>query len=203
MEGFAKTEGELCPDCKAGPSPENACVERGLPIQMWHTPDCPQWTIMQIDWEASSRRVKEQDEWAKGVFPAAAERLKQAAAAIEPGTAAQPFIDALTELVQGQASTSGFVVLHRWAEIFCVAKVDLQASLGGGVCPALDGLHPSHTVSESPQVTGSFTGRLKRFRLPSLRRGQPPRSPAAQVKDEASRCALRTSPPWSVDAVVN
>jgi hypothetical protein len=117
MEGFAKTEGELCPDCKAGPSPENACVGVGLPIQMWHTPDCPQWTIMQIGFEDGSRRVKEQDAWAKGVFPAAHERLKQAAAAMPPDTPAQPFIDALSDLVQAQADTTGFVVLHRWAEI--------------------------------------------------------------------------------------
>ncbi|MEW2079307.1 hypothetical protein AB0941_38145 [Streptomyces sp. NPDC013433] len=53
----------------------------------------------------------------KDIFPAAHERLKRAVAAIEPGTPAQPFIDALTELVQAQADTAGFVVLHRWAEI--------------------------------------------------------------------------------------
>ncbi|MFF2410048.1 hypothetical protein [Streptomyces sp. NPDC058092] len=32
-------------------------------------------------------------------------------------TSVQPFVDALTELVQAQADTAGFVVLHRWAEI--------------------------------------------------------------------------------------
>jgi hypothetical protein len=42
--------------------------------------------------------------------------MKQAAA-ITSGTPAQPFIDALTGLVQAQADTIGFVVLHRWAEI--------------------------------------------------------------------------------------
>ncbi|MHA5051105.1 hypothetical protein [Streptomyces sp. SD15] len=72
---------------------------------------------MQINFEAGSRRIKEQDAWAKGVFPAVHERLQQAAAAMPPGTPAQPFIDALTELVQAQADTTGFVVLHRWAEI--------------------------------------------------------------------------------------
>ncbi|MFD0214501.1 hypothetical protein ACFVH9_36815 [Streptomyces hirsutus] len=56
--------------------------------------------IMQIGSETGSRRIEEQGAWAKDVFPAAHERLKQAAAAIEPGTPAQPFIDALTELVQ-------------------------------------------------------------------------------------------------------
>lgn len=40
-----------------------------------------------------------------------------AAAGLPVGTAAQPFVDALTELVQAQADTTGFVVLHRWAEI--------------------------------------------------------------------------------------
>ncbi|MFJ8509641.1 hypothetical protein [Streptomyces avermitilis] len=117
MEGFAETEGDVCPACKAGPSPENACVGVGMPIQMWHTPDCPQWTIMQIGWEAGSRRIKEQDTWAKEVFPAAYERLRRAAATIEPGTPAQPFIEALTELVQEQAGTTGFVGLHQWVEI--------------------------------------------------------------------------------------
>ncbi|WP_327241232.1 hypothetical protein [Streptomyces sp. NBC_01320] len=29
----------------------------------------------------------------------------------------QPFVDALSELVQAQADTTGIVVLHRWAEI--------------------------------------------------------------------------------------
>ncbi|MFE1613250.1 hypothetical protein ACFW7P_31490 [Streptomyces albidoflavus] len=31
--------------------------------------------------------------------------------------AAQPFLDALTDLVQAQADTAGFVVLRRWVEI--------------------------------------------------------------------------------------
>jgi hypothetical protein len=55
--------------------------------------------------------------WAKEVFPAAHERLQQAAAAIPPGTAVQPFVDALTELVQAQADTTGFVGLHTWVKI--------------------------------------------------------------------------------------
>ncbi|MFD8939239.1 hypothetical protein ACFV0R_28985 [Streptomyces sp. NPDC059578] len=117
MEGFAKTEGELCPDCMAGPSPENACVGVALPIEMCHNPHCPQWTSMQIAFEDGSRPVKEQDAGAKGVFPAAHQRLQQAAAAVPPGTPAQPFIDALIELVQAQADTTGFVVRHRWAEV--------------------------------------------------------------------------------------
>lgn len=77
----------------------------------------PQYVIMRINWDAGSRRIKEQDAWAKEIFPAVHERLQQAAAAIEQGTLAQPFIDALSELVQAQAGTTGFVVLHRWAEI--------------------------------------------------------------------------------------
>ncbi|MER6478410.1 hypothetical protein [Streptomyces filamentosus] len=99
------------------PGPENACAGLGMPIQMWHTPDCPQWTIMQINFEAGSRRIEEQHAWAEGVFPPAHERLRQAAAAMPPGTPAQLFIDALTERVQAQADTIKFVVLHRWAEI--------------------------------------------------------------------------------------
>ncbi|GGU67779.1 hypothetical protein [Streptomyces daghestanicus] len=117
MKGFAETPGELCPDCEAGPGRENACVGAGTPYEMWHTPDCPQWTIMQIGWEAGSRQSKEQDAWARDLFPAAHECLKQAAAALPSHTPAQLFDDALTELVQAQADTTGFVVLHRWAEI--------------------------------------------------------------------------------------
>lgn len=117
MKGFAETEGEVCPDCKAGPGRKNACLGVGTPYQMWHTPDCPQWTIMQIEWEAGSRRIEEQEAWAKEIFPTAHERLKRAAAAMPPDTPAQPFIDALTELVQAQADTTGFVGLHQWAEI--------------------------------------------------------------------------------------
>lgn len=37
-----------------------------------------------------SRRIRQQDAWAKDIFPVAHERLKQAAAAIDPGTPAQP-----------------------------------------------------------------------------------------------------------------
>lgn len=58
-----------------------------------------------------------QNAWAKDVFPDAHERLKQAAAAMPPDTAAQPFVDALTELVQAQADTTGYVVLHEWVAI--------------------------------------------------------------------------------------
>ncbi|WP_020124763.1 hypothetical protein [Streptomyces canus] len=61
MCGFAETEGGLCLDGKAGPGPENTCVGVGLPIQMWHPPDCPTWTIMQINIVVGSRLVKGQD----------------------------------------------------------------------------------------------------------------------------------------------
>ncbi|MGW0315150.1 hypothetical protein [Streptomyces flavidovirens] len=77
----------MCPDCLAGPDPGNDRVGRWLGMEIWHTPDCPQFTIMKINWEAGSRRIKEQDEWAEGVFPAAHERLQQAGAAMRPGTA--------------------------------------------------------------------------------------------------------------------
>ena len=53
----------------------------------------------------------------KEVFPAAHERLRRAAATIEPGTPAQPFIEALADLVQAPADTTGFVGLHQWVEI--------------------------------------------------------------------------------------
>jgi hypothetical protein len=111
-----------CTDCCALPDPDTntrmtSAQAGGGITEIWHTPDCPALTIMQINWEESSRRIKEEEAWAEGVFPAAHERLKQAAAAMPPATAAQPFIDALTELVQAQASASGFVVLAEWAAI--------------------------------------------------------------------------------------
>lgn len=110
-----------CTDCFARPGRDNTCISfvktNGCMSSTWHSPTCPTLMIMKIDMEEGSKRIAEQDAWAKGVFPAAHENLKQAAAAIEPGTPAQPFIDALTELVQAQADATGFVVLHRWAEI--------------------------------------------------------------------------------------
>ncbi|RUP92346.1 hypothetical protein D8M27_10565, partial [Corynebacterium pseudodiphtheriticum] len=75
--GFAETPGELCPDCAAGPARENVRVAGGTPYEIWHTSDCPEWTVMQISFEAGSRRIKEQDAWAKELFPTVHERLKQ------------------------------------------------------------------------------------------------------------------------------
>ncbi|MEV4335311.1 hypothetical protein AB0K02_33260 [Streptomyces sp. NPDC049597] len=121
MTDEPETERIDCTDCFALPGPDNtriAYVKTGGGIsETWHTPDCPALVIMEINFEEGSQRVREQDAWAKGVFPAVHERLKQAAAAMPADTAAKPFIDALTELVQAQADTEGFVVLHRWAEI--------------------------------------------------------------------------------------
>ncbi|WP_167469584.1 hypothetical protein [Streptomyces rubrogriseus] len=72
---------------------------------------------MQISLEAGSRRIKEQDAWAKELFPTVHERLKQAAETLPPDNPVQPCVDALTELVKAQADTTGFVVLHQWVEI--------------------------------------------------------------------------------------
>ena len=118
-----ETEREECTDCFAQPDPDNNTriayvMKDGGIHETWHTPDCPELTIMQINLEEGHQRVLEQDAWAKGVFPAAHERLKQTAAAMPGDTAAQPFVAALTELVQAQADNlTGFVALHRWAEI--------------------------------------------------------------------------------------
>ncbi|MBB1260173.1 hypothetical protein [Streptomyces alkaliterrae] len=115
------TERIDCADCHALPSSDNARIAHvktsGVISETWHTSDCPALAIWWINMEEGSKRVREQDAWAKDVFPAAHERLRRAAAAQPAGTAAQPFIDALSELVQAQADTTGFVVLHRWAEI--------------------------------------------------------------------------------------
>jgi hypothetical protein len=121
MTDCPETERVDCTDCLAGPGRDNTRVSYvktgGGLSETWHSPDCPALTIMQISFEESSKRVKEQDAWAKDVFPAAHERLKQAATAMPSDTPGQPFIDALTELVQAQADTTGFVTLPRWAEI--------------------------------------------------------------------------------------
>ncbi|OEJ21140.1 hypothetical protein AR457_41240 [Streptomyces agglomeratus] len=59
--------------------------------------------------------------------------VKQAAAAIEPGTPAQPFIDVLTELVQEQAGTNvdqGFVEVVRcgvWTDVWSCGSGSFSA----------------------------------------------------------------------------
>ncbi|MFE2093381.1 hypothetical protein [Streptomyces sp. NPDC059460] len=117
---MTETERVDCTDCFALPGPDNTRIAHvktsGEISETWHTPDCPALAIMQINMGEGSKRVREQDEWAQGVFPAAHERLRKAAA-MPVSTAAQPFVDALSELVQAQADTTGFVVLRRWAEI--------------------------------------------------------------------------------------
>ncbi|MEV6250626.1 hypothetical protein AB0M38_31265 [Streptomyces sp. NPDC051742] len=121
MTDKPETERVDCTDCFALPGPDNTRImyvkTGGGVSETWHTPDCPALAIMQINMAEGSKRVRERDAWARGVFPAAHERLRKAAAALPAGTAAQPFADALSELVQAQADTTGFVVLHRWAEI--------------------------------------------------------------------------------------
>ncbi|MEV7683193.1 hypothetical protein AB0O64_32330 [Streptomyces sp. NPDC088341] len=121
MTDVPETERDDCTDCFALPGSGNTRVSyvksAGVIRETWHTPHCPALAIMHINMEEGSRRVQEEEDWASGVFPAAHERLKQAAAAMPAGTAARPFIDALTELVQAQAAATGFVVLSEWAEI--------------------------------------------------------------------------------------
>ncbi|WP_392675946.1 hypothetical protein [Streptomyces sp. LN785] len=102
---MTETERVDCTDCFALPGPDNtriAYVKTGG-SETWHIPDCPALAITQINMEEENKRVREQDAWALGVFPAARERIRKAAAVMPAGTAAQPFIDALTELVQAQA----------------------------------------------------------------------------------------------------
>ncbi|WP_329485009.1 hypothetical protein OG618_00155 [Kitasatospora sp. NBC_01246] len=111
-----------CEDCHAGPDRENiriTAVERDLSLtEIWHSPQCPTYTIERILLEASAERVKEQEAWAKEAFPAAQGRLREAAAALPAGTPADPFAAALLELVQAQADDTGrFVTLPTWAEI--------------------------------------------------------------------------------------
>lgn len=120
--GEPEVERVDCPDCFALPGRDNTrflVAKRGGGVrEWWHTPDCPELTIMQITGEEGRKRILEQNAWAEGVFPAARERLNRAAAAMPAGSSARPFVDALVELVQAQADAGGgFVVLHQWAEI--------------------------------------------------------------------------------------
>ncbi|MEU0689848.1 hypothetical protein [Streptomyces uncialis] len=121
MTGKPETERVDCTDCFALPGPDNTrivYVRTGGGIsETWHIPECPALAIMRINTEEGGKRVREQGAWARGVFPAAHERLRKAAVAMAADTAARPFSDALRELVQAQADTAGFVVLHRWTEI--------------------------------------------------------------------------------------
>lgn len=114
-----------CDDCHAGPGEDHirtlAVMKNGRVTEIWHRPDCPQYTITQILLQDGARRTEEQEAWARRHFPDAHERLRSAAAAITADPAAVPFVAALTELVQTQADRlqegGGFVVLHEWAEI--------------------------------------------------------------------------------------
>ncbi|MFD8707056.1 hypothetical protein ACFV1W_31445 [Kitasatospora sp. NPDC059648] len=111
-----------CEDCHAEPDRENiriTAIERDLSLsETWHTEQCPAYTVEMILMEAGAAKVREQDAWAKEAFPAAHSRLQEAAEALPPGTAADPFIAALLELVQAQADdTDLFVTLPMWTGI--------------------------------------------------------------------------------------
>jgi hypothetical protein len=111
---------EECGDCHGWPADNHVrCSWIGKDgfHELWHLPECPKYLIERIMLEDGARRVKVQDAWAKESFPAAHERLRAAAAALDADGAAAPFVAALTELVQAQADTTGFVVLHEWVEI--------------------------------------------------------------------------------------
>ncbi|WP_031078986.1 hypothetical protein [Streptomyces sp. NRRL WC-3742] len=111
-----------CEDCHAAPDSGDiriTTVGRDLTVsETWHTAQCPAYTVEQILMEAGAAQVKEQSAWAKEAFPAAHGRLRAAATALPAGTAADPFVAALLELVQAQADDTGrFVALPTWAEI--------------------------------------------------------------------------------------
>ncbi|MEU8927584.1 hypothetical protein AB0D10_42890 [Kitasatospora sp. NPDC048545] len=111
-----------CEDCQAGPDSGDirtiSIGRDGAVKEIWHTDQCPTYTIERILMEASAAKVKEQDARAKEAFPAAHSRLREAAATLPASAAAGPFIAALLELVQAQAEdTTRFVTLPTWAEI--------------------------------------------------------------------------------------
>jgi hypothetical protein len=110
-----------CPDCPGSAGVDSVRIielKRAGATEIFHTRECPQYTIEQILSEDSARRVKQQDAWAAIAFPAARERLEAAAASLASDAAAAPFVAALTQLVQTQVDPGGsFLGLHRWAEI--------------------------------------------------------------------------------------
>jgi hypothetical protein len=107
-----------CQDCHADPTPDHIRTLGigfdGRGTEIWHRPDCPQYTVDQILMEEGAKIVKRQEAWAKSAFPAAHARLASAAAALPDDSTAAPFIAALTDLVQAQADLldhDAFVVL--------------------------------------------------------------------------------------------
>ncbi|MER5359702.1 hypothetical protein [Streptomyces sp. NPDC002785] len=162
-------------DCFALPGPDNTRITyvktSGGISETWHNPDCPALAIMQINMEEGSKRVREQDAWAQGVFPAAHERLRKAAAAMPADTAAQPFADALSELVQAQADTTGFVVLHRWGRS---STVQVRRTCGRRVHSLMGRpfLLPSAGSRPAPGGEGRGVGGTPQCRhLPCMQRG--------------------------------
>lgn|GEM_PF-4896016 len=117
---------EVCTDCEATEEnmdariisvredPDTGCY---FTLVTWHLDTCPTYTVDRILSEEGVRRAKEQGEWAQREFPAAQERMRQAAAGIDADEAA-PFVAALLELVNAQGEDLGrFVPAERWAEI--------------------------------------------------------------------------------------
>ncbi|MGW3009647.1 hypothetical protein ACWC9R_12525 [Streptomyces sp. NPDC001219] len=106
-----------CDNCHASPQEAHSRVYlggRGIS----HTEDCVTHAIEMINGEDGARRARERDKWAKRNFPPAYERLHAAAAALLHGdTEAAPFIAALLQLAEAQASTTGFVALGAWVDI--------------------------------------------------------------------------------------
>ncbi|MFJ8798511.1 hypothetical protein [Streptomyces sp. NPDC102487] len=122
-----ETREEVCPDCLAGEHDKDARIitahkdpESGnyYTSVTWHTNSCPAWTVDQILMEEGIRKSKEKTAWMKVALPAALERLKAAAVAVEPDESAAPFVAALLAVVEQQASDVGvFVTPERLTEI--------------------------------------------------------------------------------------
>ncbi|MFE6739826.1 hypothetical protein [Streptomyces tubercidicus] len=110
-----------CSDCHGWPAREHiryswVDTEKNCLTELWHLPECPSYLIERIMGEDSARRYEERSARARASFPAAHQRLLAAAASVEGNAAAAPFAAALTQLVQAQADTTGFVVLTEWVE---------------------------------------------------------------------------------------
>ncbi|MFB7669680.1 hypothetical protein ACFC1R_38265 [Kitasatospora sp. NPDC056138] len=88
-------------DCQAGPdSGDIRSIRIGTAgtTEIWHTDQCPTYTIERILMEAGAEKAKEQDTKAKEAFPAVHSRLRDAATALPADAAVAPFVAALLEL---------------------------------------------------------------------------------------------------------
>ncbi|MEU0484158.1 hypothetical protein ABZ260_33875 [Streptosporangium sp. NPDC006013] len=90
--------------------------------KIWHAPDCATHLEWQQRMQAGAEKARQEEEWAAVAFPAGYARLQKALGELPAEQRGTPFVAALAELAELQAtrraSGGGFVILPEWAEIF-------------------------------------------------------------------------------------